>query len=146
MKFKLLSILALSLCVVAGAAVAGKGGPLVTGSWEGAGQAMYVDGTTAEIVFVGADLAQEGNFIHGVAGFVVFVGDNPVPVEQFAQMSGHISGNAISGIMGGCLTEAPDCLGAATFAGKLSGNQLTGTVIDLSDGSTSVVTLYRLAD
>ena len=65
---------------------------------------------------------------------------------QLGQMSAHISGNKLKGVLGGCLSEAPDCLGAAVFEGKLSGNMLRGTVMDLSDGSTSVITLHRMAD
>ena len=144
MKSKFLSILALCLCVVAGTAMAGKGGPLAAGFWTGYGQAMYVDGTTAEITEVEVVLQQEDNFIWGGAEFEVYVGEDPDPLEQLGQFSGHISGNRITGVMGGCLTEAPDCLGAAIFNGKLSGNKLTGTVVDLSDGSTSTLKLRRV--
>ena len=145
MKNLRLSIIAIALFVFAGAAVAGKGGPIITGYWEGTGQAMYVDGTIANIKSVIADLHQEGDFIYGVAQFEVTVGDNPEPMIQVGQMSGHISGNAITGVLGGCITTAPDCVGAGIFEGKLSGNKLRGTVVDLSDGSTSAVTLYRLS-
>lgn len=145
MKFKLLAILALGFLTVAGAAVAGKGGPIISGEWAGTGQAMYVDGTSAEIDSVFAGLYQEGNFFSGYGIFDVTVGGVPQP-QQFAQISGHISGNAVTGVLGGCFTEAPDCVGAGIFEGKLSGNKLTGTVVDLSDGSTSVLTLYRLTD
>ncbi len=146
MNFKFLFALVLSMTVFSGVAMAGKGGPLASGHWTGTGQAMYVDGTTAEIVFVSVDLTQEGNFLYGIAGFAVIIGDDPEPQEQFGQFSGHISGNAITGVMGGCFTEAPDCLGAAIFNGKLSGNAMTGTVVDFSDGSTSVLTLQRNGD
>ena len=145
MKYKLLSILAIVLLTVAGTAVAGKGGPIIAGYWEGAGQAMYPDGTSAEIVFVGALLSQDGNFFHGGAAFIVIVGEGE-PALQEGQMSGHISGNAVTGVLGGCFAEAPDCAGAGILHGKLSGNKLSGTVADLSDGSTSVITLYRVAD
>ena len=147
MKYKLLAILALGFLTVAGAAVAGKGGPIITGEWAGTGQAMYVDGTSAEIDSVFAGLYQEGNFFSGFAFFDVTVGGVPQP-QQVAQISGYISGNAIKGVLGGCIPPAiaPNCEGAAILEGKLSGNKLTGTVVDLSDGSTSVITLHRLAD
>ena len=145
MKYKLLAILVLGFLTAAGAAVAGKGGPIITGDWAGAGQAMYVDGTSAEIDSVFAGLYQEGNFFSGFGIFDVTVGGVPQP-QQFAQISGYISGNAIKGVLGGCLAEAPDCVGAGIIEGKLSGNKLTGTVVDLSDGSTSLITLYRLTD
>ena len=144
MKYKLLSLLALSFLFVAGAAIAGKGGPIISGQWAGDGQAMYVDGTSAEIVSVTGLLSQEGNFFHGIFEFLVKVGDAD-PVMQVGQMSGHISGNAIKGVMGFCFEPAPDCFGVAVMEGKLSGNKLTGTVVDLSDGSTSVITLHRMA-
>ena len=132
--------------LTAGSAVAGKGGPIITGVWAGAGQAMYVDGTSAEIVSVFAELYQEGNFFSGLAVFEVTVGGVPQPT-QFAQMSGHISGNAVTGVLGGCEGPAPDyCFGAAILEGKLSGNKLSGTVVDLSDGSTSVIILHRMAE
>lgn len=143
MKYKILSMLVLSLFIVT-SAVAGKGGPVIAGHWEGTGQAMYVDGTTAEITLVIADLSQEGNFIYGTAQFTVIVGFND-PDTQVGQMSGHIQGNAIKGILGGCITTAPDCAGAAIFDGKLMGNKLNGTVVDLSDGSTSTLTLHRMS-
>ena len=131
--------------MVAGTVVAGKGGPIASGYWEGSGQAMYPDGTSAEITLVQTLLTQEGNFIFGEAEFTVIVGENE-PAIQAGQMSGHISGNDIMGLLGGCFTEAPDCIGAGVFEGKLSGNKLIGTVIDLGDGSTSVITLHRIAN
>ena len=145
MKHKLLSIIALSFLLVSAAAIAGKGGPIISGYWEGSGQAMYVDGTSAEITLVSAELFQDGNFFYGFAQFEVLIGDNPEPVTHQGQMSGHIKGNAITGVLGGCITTPPDCLGGATLDGKLSGNKLWGTVVDLSDGSTSVVTLRRMS-
>lgn len=145
MKYKILSVLALVLLVCSGAAMAGKGGPIAAGYWEGSGEAIYPDGTKAKIVLVQALLAQDGNFIYGGAAFSVIVGDGEL-VEQEGQMSGHLKGNKVKGLLGGCLPEAPECVGAGVFEGKLSGNKLTGTVLDLSDGSTSYITLYRLAD
>ena len=139
------ALIAAGLLMAAGAVVAGKGGQIASGYWEGAGQAMYPDGTSAEITLVQALLTQDGNFIYGGAEFTVIVGEN-VPAMQAGQLSGHISGNAIKGVMGGCFAEAPNCIGAGIFDGKLSGNKLTGTVVDLSDGSTSVITLHRIAD
>ena len=147
MKRKHLLLLALSFLFVAGTAVAGKVGPIISGHWEGAGQAMYVDGTSAEIDNVYAELYQEGNFFSGFGIFDVTVGGVPQP-QQIGQISGHISGNALTGVLGGCIPPAvaPDCFGAGILEGKLSGNKLTGTVVDLSDGSTSVITLHRLTD
>lgn len=143
---KLLRVLvAIGFLMVAGAAIAGKGGPLATGYWEGSGQAVYPDGTIAEITLVQVLLSQNGNFIHGEAGLSVIIGEND-PMVQEGQMSGSISGNVLKGVMGGCFAEAPNCIGAGIFEGKLSGNKLRGTVVDLSDGSTLVITLHRLAD
>ena len=139
------ALIAAGLLMAAGAVVAGKGGQIASGYWEGAGQAMYPDGTIAEITLVQTLLTQEGNFIYGEAEFTVIVGEND-PSTQPAQMSGQISGNDITGLLGGCFAEAPNCIGAGVFEGKLSGNKLMGTVIDLSDASTSVITLYRIAD
>ena len=53
-------------------------------------------------------------------------------------------GNKIKGVLGGCFGPPPEeCLGAGTFEGKLSGNKMTGTMLDLSDGSTSYIVLRR---
>jgi hypothetical protein len=142
---KLIKVLVAAVFLLAaGVAVAGKGGPIASGYWEGSGQAVYPDGTIAEITLVEALLLQDGNFIYGGAEFMVIIGDNE-PVSQEGQLSGHISGNAITGVMGGCFAEAPNCIGVGIFEGKLSGNKLRGTIVDLSDGSTSVITLHRLA-
>ena len=138
-------LMAVCFLMTASVAVAGKGGSIASGFWEGSGQAMYPDGTSAEITLIQALLTQEGNFIYGGAEFTVIVGEND-PSTQPGQISGHISGNDLTGVMGGCFADAPDCIGAGIFEGKLSGNKLTGTVTDLSDGSTSVITLYRLTD
>ena len=145
MKYKLLIILALGFLVAAGVAVAGKGGKTTAGFWVGSGEAIYPDGTGAEITLVEVLLYQDGDFIHGEAEFTVKVGEADPGTFQ-GQMSGHISGNSVKGIFGGCFPEAPDCLGASVFEGKLHGNKLTGTVLDLSDGSTSVLSLNRIAD
>ena len=142
MKFKVLSILAIGLLIVFAPAYAGKGGPIAAGYWEGAGQAVYPDGTIAEITLVQAMLFQDGNFISGSAEFEVVIDGNPPTVQQ-GQLSGHIFGNEIKGVLGGCFGPAPDCLGAGTFEGKLNGNTMSGTMLDLSDGSTSIIVLYR---
>ena len=139
------TLVAVSFLLIAGTTFAGEGGPIVSGYWEGNGQAIYPDGTSADITFVQAFLTQEGSFIYGDAGFMVIIGDND-PVEQGGQMSGHISGNKITGLLGGCLPEAPACVGAGVFEGKICGNKLSGTIMDMSDGSTSVVTLHRMVD
>ena len=143
---KLLKVLvAAGLLLAASIAIAGKGGPIASGAWDGQGQAIYPDGTIADITLVEAFLGQDGNFISGYASFQVEINGEALEPQE-GQMSGYISGNSISGVLGGCMPYAPFCQGAAVFDGKLSGNKLTGTVRDLSDGSTSVITLYRMPD
>lgn len=142
MKFKLLSILAIALLIVFAPAYAGKGGPIAEGLWLGAGHAVYPDGTIAEITRVEALLSQDGNFIYGYAEFDVTI-DGYQMDTQVGQMSGHLMGNKITGVLGGCEEPAPACGGAGTFDGKLSGNRMTGTMLDLSDGSTSYIVLRR---
>ena len=144
MKRKLLAVLALSLLGAAGA-FAGKGGPIIDGFWEGSGQAIYMDGTVAEIVVDFVSISQEGNFVYGDSQFTVTIGDGD-PQQLPGQLSGYIHGNVLKGTFGFCITVAPDCVGAAIFEGKISGSTVSGTVIDLSDGSTGVVTLHRMAD
>ena len=112
------------------------------GQWEGTGQGIYMDGTTSQITDVTANLSQEGTFIYGTAAFTVTVGVN-APVTEAGQLSGHIQGNAIKGLFGGCTGAAPECVGAAILDGELTGNELYGTVVDLSDGSTFTLTLQR---
>jgi len=146
MKRTILSLIALLALAVSFAAVAGKGGPTIEGIWAGGGKAMYVDGTPARIIEVSAELFQDGNFFYGFAQFKVIIGDADEPITQLGQLSGYISGNAIKGVLGGCFDAPPDCLGAGILDGKLSGNLLRGTVVDFSDGSTSVVRMHRLRD
>jgi hypothetical protein len=143
MKFRLLSILAIGLLLVLAPAYAGKGGPIAEGIWSGAGHAIYPDGTTAEITRIDAQLFQDGMFVYGDAEFDVVVEGFPM-YTQPGQMSAHMYGNKIKGVLGFCLPAAPECVGAGVFEGKLSGNRLTGTMRDLSDGSTAVIVLRRM--
>jgi len=122
--------------------LSGGDGQVAAGQYEGTGQGIYMDGTTSEITDVTADVSQEGNFIYGTAQYTVRVGVND-PVMQVGQLSGHIQGNAIKGLFGGCTGAAPECVGAAILDGELTGNELYGTVVDLSDGSTFTLTLQR---
>ena len=146
MKRTLIAVLALSLLGAAGA-LAGKGGPIIAGAWGGWGEAIYPDGTTADIVVDRVDIYQKGNFVYGNSQISVTVDtEPPLELSQVGQLSGYIHGNVLKGSFGGCITEAPDCLGAAIFEGKITGKTISGTVIDLSDGSTGVVTLHRVAD
>ena len=115
---------------------------VAAGQYEGTGQGIYMDGTTSQITDVTANLSQEGTFIYGTAAFTVTVGVN-APVTEAGQLSGHIQGNAIKGLFGGCAGPAPDCVGGAIFEGKLTGDELSGTVVDLRDGSTFTLTLQR---
>jgi hypothetical protein len=143
---KVLKILFVAgLLFAASVAMAGKGGPIASGIWSGQGMAVYPDGTIVEITQVDAELTQDGMFIYGFAAFQVEIDGNALE-PQVGQMSAQISGNAISGVLGGCEPAFPDCGGVAVFEGKLSGNKMTGTVRDLSDGSTSVITLHRMTD
>lgn len=144
MKRKLIAVLALSI-LGAAVAFAGKGGPIVAGLWAGSGQAIYMDGTVADIAVDRVSVYQEGNFVYGDSQFTVTIGAGD-PQTLPGQLSGYIHGNVLKGTFGFCITVAPDCVGAAIFEGKISGNTLSGTVIDLSDGSTGVVTLHRMAD
>jgi hypothetical protein len=111
---------AMVLLLAASVAVAGKGGPIISGYWEGSGQAIYPDGTIADIVLVQALLSQNGNFIHGGAEFAVIIGDGG-EASQEGQMSGHLSGNALTGVLGGCFGEAPNCISAETSPGADAG-------------------------
>jgi hypothetical protein len=144
MKRKIFAVVALSILCAAGA-FAGKGGPIIAGSWAGLGQAIYMDGTTAEISVDFVSVYQKGNFVYGDSQFTVTIGGGSTQTLP-GQLSGYIQGNLLKGAFGMCMLAAPDCVGAAVFEGKISGNMLSGTIIDLSDGSTSAVTLYRMAD
>ena len=122
--------------------LSGSDGQVAAGQYAGTGQGIYMDGTTSQITDVTANISQEGTFIYGTAAFTVTVGVND-PVTQGGQLSGHIQGNAIKGLFGGCITVAPDCVGGAIFDGKVTGDELNGTVVDLNDGSTFTLTLQR---
>jgi len=146
MKRTFLTLLTSALLCIPGVTIAGSDEPTTEGFWVGDGRAMYVDGTQATISSISALLFQDEKYFHGFAQFEVWIGDATQPVIQEGQISGHLSGNAIKGVMGGCFGVAPDCLGAAVLEGKLAGDKLTGTVVDFSDGSTSTLTLHRMAD
>jgi hypothetical protein len=122
--------------------LSGGDGQNAAGQYAGTGQGIYMDGTTSEITNVTANVIQEGDFIYGQAQYTVTVGANS-PVVEGGQLSGHIQGNTIKGLFGGCSGPAPACVGGAIFDGKLTGNELNGTVLDLSDGSTFTLTLQR---
>jgi hypothetical protein len=143
MKSRIVSMLVIGLLMIAGPAYAGKGGPIVAGYWEGSGEAIYPDGTKAEVTLVQVQVFQEGQFIYGLSEFEVDLGAGG-PIVQAAQLSGYMDGNIIIGVMGGCLGPAPDCIGGGILRGKVSGNRLQGTLQDLSDGSTAIITLRRL--
>ena len=123
--------------------LSGGDGQVVTGHWEGTGQSIFVDGTTAEIA-VTADMYQEegSDFAYGIAELTVTVGTND-PVVQQGQLGGHIQGNHLMGIMGYCTGPAPACAGIATFDGTITGDELIGTSLGLNDGSVSTMTLQR---
>jgi hypothetical protein len=142
MKFKLLSMIALSVFIVT-SAVAG-GGINIQGTWVGKGQAMYVDGTTATIGIDPVSISQtDDGFVYGTVSLTYEIGG--VTTSQTGQVSGHIQGNVLKGILGFCQTVAPDCVGLSILDGKITGNSMSGTVTDLSDGSVSAITLKRMA-
>lgn len=122
--------------------LSGGDGQVAAGQYEGTGQGIYMDGTTSVITDVTANIFQDDTFIYGMAAYTVTVGVND-PVTLGGQLSGHIQGNAIKGLFGGCTGPAPECVGAAIFEGELTGDELLGTVVDLSDGSTFTLTLQR---
>jgi hypothetical protein len=150
MKFRLLSMLILSLFIATGA-VAGKGGKNIAGTWEGTGEAMYVDGTTADITVGPVVITQEDKFVYGTVDLAYTVhqdaGDIEVTLPEPGKISGYIKGNVLTGVFGGCSAEAPACQGASILNGKITGKgkKITGTVVDLSDGSVSVITLQRMS-
>ena len=144
MKRIVIAALALGILGAAGA-FAGKGGPIIAGTWDGAGKAIYMDGTVAQIIVDSVSISQDGNFVYGDTRFTVKIGRDELPVPP-GKLSGYIHGNVLKGTFGVCMSAAPDCLGAAVFEGKVTGKTISGTVIDLSDGSTGVVTLHRVAD
>jgi hypothetical protein len=148
MNLRLLFMLVLSLFIATGA-VAGKGGKNIAGSWEGSGTAMYVDGTTADIDVGPISISQDGAFVWGTVSLSYTVhnptGDIPVEISD-GKVSGHIQGNVLTGVFGGCAPEgAPACQGASILDGKITGKgkKIEGTVTDLSDGSVSVITIQR---
>ena len=141
MSLRTIFTLALSL-LIGTSAVAG-GGVNIAGTWVGTGKAMYVDGTTATITINPASISQEDGFVYGVVSLTYEIGG--VTTSQAGQVSGHIQGNVLRGIFGGCAGAAPNCQGASILDGKITGNTMSGTVTDLSDGSVSVITLKRMA-
>lgn len=143
MRSKIFLVFVLTAFGIAGA-FAGRGGPSVEGYWIGSGQAIYLDGTVVEITRIEAWLEQTGAFVHGETFFTVAFGPDELTFPGLA--SAYIKGNVIRGTFGLCETVAPDCQGAAVFEGKIAGNKLSGTVVDLSDGSSGFVSLKRTSE
>lgn len=144
MSLRPIFILALNLFLVT-SAVAGPGGINISGTWKGAGQAMYVDGNTATIAIDPVSISQtDDGFVYGTVSLTYEIGG--VTTSQTGQVSGHIQGNVLKGILGFCQTVAPDCVGLSILDGKITGNSMSGTVTDLSDGSVSVITLKRMSE
>ena len=120
MKRRLFSVLALSVLVAAGA-FAAKGGPIIAGAWAGWGEAIYPDGTTADIVVDRVDIYQQGNFVYGNSQISVTVDtEPPLELSQVGQLSGYIQGNVLKGAFGACLPVAPACDEMLTTAGVAS--------------------------
>ena len=143
MSLRPIFILALNLLIVT-SAVAG-GGVNIAGTWVGEGQAMYVDGNTATITIDPASISQnEDGFVYGTVSLTYEIGE--VTISQIGQVSGYIQGNVLKGIFGGCPAPAPSCIGVSILDGKITGNSMSGTVTDLSDGSVSVITLKRMSE
>ena len=143
MSLRPIFILALNLFIVT-SAVAG-GGVNIAGTWVGEGKAMYVDGTPATITIDPASISQnEDGFVYGTVSLTYEIGE--VTISQIGQVSGYIQGNVLKGILGFCQTVAPDCVGLSILDGKITGNSMSGTVTDLSDGSVSVITLKRMSE
>jgi hypothetical protein len=141
MSLRPICILALSLFI--GTSAVARGGINIAGTWVGEGKAMYVDGTTATIKIDPVSISQENDFVYGTVSLTYEIGG--VTTSQGGQISGHIQGNALTGILGGCAGAAPNCQGASILDGKITGNRMSGTVTDLSDGSVSAITLKRMA-
>jgi hypothetical protein len=76
-----------------------------------------------------------------VAKFEAMIGG--ITVSQEGQFSGYLRGGDVKGVLDGCIPQAPNCVGAAVFEGRLIPVWLTGTVVDPSDGSVFVITLYK---
>ena len=84
MKFRLISMLALSLLIVT-SAFAGSGGVNITGIWVGEGKAMYVDGTTADIAIQEASIYQEEDFVYGSVLLTYTIGEVTSPPQPGRQ-------------------------------------------------------------
>lgn len=136
-------IFIIALWFVIGTSAVAGGAINIAGTWVGEGKAMYVDGTTATITIDPVSISQENDFVYGVVSLTYEIGG--VTTSQAGQVSGHIQGNVLTGIFGGCAGAAPNCQGASILDGKITGNSMSGTVTDLSDGSVSSITLKRMA-
>lgn len=138
----LTSVRGLLLLAVFSATIALAAPNGLNGDWNGSAEAIYPDGTrVAGLIFDG--------MINQEAGSGLFYGSFTYTLPGIGQISGVITGyigddGELSGLLS--LVPAPGAtpIAVATAEGKLKGNKIVAVTRDFSDGTTSILTAYRV--
>lgn len=138
---KCLRTLFVPVVLMLASGIAGAAG--LDGNWSGTADAIYPDGTVvAGINFDGTvnqDPSWEGLFQGNFIFTIPSVGATSGLVTGFIGADGKFSG-----LLSVVLTAGDPPVAVAVVEGKLSGNRITATTRDFSDGTTSVLWASRV--
>lgn len=114
----------------------------LNGDWNGSAEAIYPNGDrVAGLIFDGT--------INQEPGSGLFYGNFTYTLPGFGQIAGVVTGfvgngGKVSGLLSAVLDEGEPPVAVATVEGKLKGNKLVAVTRDFSDGTTSILTAYRV--
>lgn len=126
------------LLATASVAIAGD----LNGIWRGEAEAIYPNGDSlAGLQFDGTIYQQEESGL--------FYGSFTYTLPGLGQISGAITGyiargGEFSGLLSAFLSEGDPPTAVALVDGKLTGNKITATTRDFSDGTTSLLKASRV--
>ncbi len=129
----------LLLAIISAPAALGASNGL-DGEWSGHSESIYPDGTRVPgLSFDGYIVQEQGAGLFWGA-FTYSLGD--------IQVSGFVTGYmGTGGMLSGLLSVVTDdgaTMAVATVDGKLNGNEIVAVTRDFSDGTTSILTAYRV--
>jgi hypothetical protein len=116
--------------IFAASALAGPAN--IEGLWTGDGEAILPDGVKCVINSIEGDVSQDGTLLYGTFDFTISSG--PCPGGEDIPFTGNISaGNRIKALL-----FVPGVGGIGVLDAKLRGKTISGVLVDLSDGSTTI--------
>ena len=114
----------------------------LNGDWNGSAEAIYPNGDCVAGLLFDGTINQE-------PGSGLFYGNFTYTVPGIGQISGVFTGyvdngGKVSGLLSVVMGESEPPMAVATVEGKLKGNKLVAVTRDFSDGTTSILTAYRM--